>query len=45
MKRIPRGIKKYIRKEKARIRKETGVDKKTFKEMFSKYYISKKVKA
>ncbi len=42
MKRIPKSIKKHIRKEKARIRKESGATKKTFREMFSKYYKVKK---
>jgi hypothetical protein len=42
MKKIPRSVKKHIRKEKARIRKETETDKKYFWDMFSKYYKVKK---
>jgi hypothetical protein len=42
MKKIPKSIKKYIRKEKARIRRESKIGKKEMREIFSKYYKVKK---
>ena len=44
MKKIPKGIKKYIRREKVRIRKATEavVGKLEMRKIFSKYYNKKK---
>jgi hypothetical protein len=44
MKKIPRGIKKYIRREKMRIRKATEdvIGKLEMRKIFSKYYKKKK---
>ncbi len=48
MKKIPKGLKKHIRREKARIRKEMGksdIAEEKIKEIYQNYYKSKSLKS